>query len=134
MTPTTSLNPDDLINNTFNAYLYPSSATSGDIDVTNANSQNQVVFDGNCNGTGDYPCHVTLSGLNDKTYVMHVLDYYDTSNIIVTATTQPPPTGTGGPATFTGEPVIDVTGKAQDVLKRLQYRVFTPRRRRQQCR
>jgi Tfp pilus assembly protein PilX len=118
LTPTNSLDEDTLVSKTSNAYLYPSSASSGNIDAGSLASQAQVI-DGNCSGTGAYPCHVTLTGLGNQAYVMHVLDYYDTSNILITATTP------SGAATFTGEPIIDVTGKAQDVLKRLQYRVFT---------
>lgn len=129
LTPTSSLDADALIANTFNTYLYPSSHApdgstltldaNNNVDVTKGLNQMQVV-DGSCSGSGTYPCHVTLSGLGDQAYVMHILDYYDTSNVLITGDDS-----SGGPVTFTGEPSIDVTGKAQGVLKRLQYRVFT---------
>ena len=125
LTPTSSLDESALADNTFNAYLYPSKTAPGNVAINPANPVQ--VIEGDCDpaDTSGYPCHVTLTGLNNQTYVLHVLDYYDTSNILITGTTQGGGGGGGGAATFTGEPSIDVTGKAQGVLKRLQYRVFT---------
>jgi hypothetical protein len=52
---------------------------------------------------------------------LHYLDFYDSSNIFVTGNVSG---GGSPPAKFTGEPLIDVTGKARTVLKRLQARVL----------
>lgn len=117
-----------LRDNTCTFYAYPSGGGSNSVSVTSSlapysacdqQHQGQVVS-GACSGTGTYPCSVKLSGLGGQQYVIHFVDFYDTSNILVTASK-----AGGGGTTFTGEPIIDVTGKARDVLKRLRVRVFT---------
>lgn len=110
--------PDKYLrDHTFTFYTYPSSGGSNAINY-DPNNQGQVVS-GNCSGTDNYPCSVKLSNLGGQQYVIHFVDFYDTSNILITADKVG-----GGTTTFTGEPVIDVTGKARDVLKRLRVRVF----------
>lgn len=117
-----------LVNSTFNIYLYPSAGGSETVTFNPA-VQGQKVS-GGCN-TGDprdpatepaakdFPCKVTINGLNGDNYIVHYLDFYDISNIYVNGKTT-----SGGGAQFTGEPQIDVTGKARGVLKRLQARLF----------
>lgn len=116
-----------LINNTFNVYLYP--ASSGGHSVAfDPNNQGQKVS-GDCDpstpnpagapAAADYPCKVTINGLSGQSFVIHFVDYYDTSNIYATGVTV-----SGAPAQFSGEPLIDVTGKARNVLKRLQERLL----------
>jgi hypothetical protein len=113
-----SANPDQYLrDHTFAFYTYPSSGGSNTINY-DPGKQGQVVS-GACSGTGAYPCSVKLSNLGGQKYVIHFVDFYDTSNILMTASK-----AGGGSTTFTGEPVIDVTGKARDVLKRLRVRVF----------
>lgn len=106
-----------LVANTFTVYLYPSSTAGG--VVFNTGSQGQVT-NGGCHGTGTYTCSATISGIpasvNGK-YLIRIGDYYNTSNISITGQT---PTGK---ASFIGQTQIDVTGKAQEVLKRIQVRV-----------
>lgn len=106
-----------LRDNTFSFYTYPSAGGTNTIsyDLT---KQGQVVS-GACTGSGLYPCSVTLNNLGGKQYVLHFVDFYDASNIVITASKVG-----GGSTTFSGEPMIDVTGKARDVLKRLRVRVF----------
>ncbi len=130
ITPVSALNAQSnptqyLIDNTFNFYLYPAAGGSNSITYDTSN-QGQIVA-GDCNPTApnpsnapaSYPCQVTLNGLGGQSYLIHFVDFYDTSNIFVTGTTP------SGPAQFTGEPSIDVTGKARNVLKRLQGRLLT---------
>lgn len=66
---------------------------------------------------------MTLTGLSgNQQYVIHTVSYYDTANVLLTGTAS---SGGGSTATsFTGEPMIDVTGKARDVLKRLRVRIL----------
>lgn len=113
-----------LIDNTFNFYLYPAAGGSNSVNFDTSN-QGQIVA-GDCNPTApnpsnapaSYPCQVTLNGLGGRGYLIHFVDFYDTSNIFVTGTTP------SGAAQFSGEPLIDVTGKARNVLKRLQGRLL----------
>ena len=59
-------------------------------------------------------CRVTITGLGPGTHYMRVSAIYRTTNLTITGTTAT------GPATFSGSQVkIDVTGKAQDVLRRI---------------
>ncbi len=121
--PDLSTKPDPngyLRDNTFTFYAYPSSGGSNSVNFDPAN-QGQVVS-GDCSGSGSYPCSVNLNNLGGNQFVLHFTDYYDSSNILMCANTATCP-GSGG-TTFSGEPVIDVTGKARDVLKRLRVRVL----------
>jgi len=59
-------------------------------------------------------CRVTITGLAAASHYMRVSAIYRTTNLTITGTTAT------GPATFSGAQVkIDVTGKAQDVLRRI---------------
>jgi hypothetical protein len=126
ITPAGSLPATDpngyLAGKTFTFYAYPSSGGSNTISYDTAN-QGQVVS-GACSGSSHYPCSIKLTNLGGQNkYVIHVAGFYDTSNFLLCANAGSCPTS--GSTTFTGEPIIDVTGKARDVLKRLRVRVFT---------
>lgn len=113
--------PDGYLrDNTFNFYAYPSSGGTNSVSYDPSN-QGQVVS-GNCSGSGSYPCSINLNNLGGTQFVIHFTDYYDTSNILMCANTATCPASGG--TQFSGEPVIDVTGKARDVLKRLRVRVL----------
>lgn len=121
--PDLNVKPDPngyLRDNTFTFYAYPSLGGSNIINYDPGN-QGQVVS-GNCSGSGPNPCSVNLGNLGGNRYVLHFTTYYDTSNILVCANTVTCPSSSG--TQFSGEPVIDVTGKARDVLKRLRVRVL----------
>jgi Tfp pilus assembly protein PilX len=116
ITPVTNSNDADTLRaHTFTFYAYPSSGSSNSV-VYNPSDTGQVVS-GDCDAGGDsaYPCSVRLTGLSGQQFIMHVVDFYDTSSLVATSSSS---------VKFTGEPVIDVTGKARDVLKRLRVRVF----------
>ncbi len=107
-----------LINDTFNTYLYPASDNSPPVPFDPTN-EGQII-PGDCHTTPtnvDYPCSVTINNLNSsgQNYILHYVNIYDSSKIIVSGTNQD-----GTPATFVGQATIDVTGKAHNVLKRLQ--------------
>ena len=60
-----------------------------------------------------------LTGFNGSSFIIHLVDYYDASNIQITAVDN-----SGNKVKFiNGQAQIDVTGKAKNVLKRLQVRV-----------
>jgi hypothetical protein len=134
-----------LINNTYNVYLYPAINGSGGAScVVNINGkpstsqcvnvntspggQGQVVS-GACSSdrSQSTPCSVTLTGLNGNMYLIHFSSFYSNSppNLFITGTGSGDPTDTlpgSGPVNFTGEPQVDVTGKAKDVVKRVRAR------------
>jgi Tfp pilus assembly protein PilX len=125
-----------LIGQTFNTYLYPASdhgtyplnAENSSVvaqDLTNPTKQGQIVS-GNCGNVSPhnpYPCSVTISGsgatgLGGTSFLLHFLDFYDASDVYITGTDT-----AGNPVDFIGQVQVDVTGKAQNVLKRLQVRL-----------
>jgi len=112
------LDRNSLINNTFTAYLYPSSSSSS-VSYSNAAGGQGKIGNGGCvSGT----CEVTITGIpggGTGLYLIHFLDLYDSSNVTITGSDS-----SGSPVTFSGSQAkVDVTGKAKNVLKRLQVRV-----------
>jgi len=114
-----------MINNTFTVFLYPSTGDgSVDYDITN---QGQVKG-GQCNlgpdpaNPNQYPCSVAINripGSANEQYLIHIINYYDPSNISVGKAVD----AGGAKLDFNdGQAVIDVTGKARTVLKRIQVR------------
>jgi Tfp pilus assembly protein PilX len=131
----TGLTRDDLIGSTYYAYLYPAAAEScpappnialssscNYTTVIGNQSLQAAILDGGCGvGYSPYSCNVTIRGLpntaNDTWYLIHLFDYYDDATVTNTATLA---SGSPTPADFSGQAVIDVTGKTQNVLKRVQ--------------
>lgn len=68
-----------------------------------------------CNNTG---CELTINGLNTNQYYMRVSSIYQNVALQIT-----PSDANGTVATTEAQVVIDATGKAQDVLRRVQVRV-----------
>lgn len=121
LTPTpASLSNTSLAANTFTAYLYPS-ASAGSVGYSTSSSGQGKIVSGGChNVSGVYSCSVTINGVPasaDGQYLLRIVNHYDPSNISVTGQTA------SGAAKFIGQPQIDVTGKAQEVLKRIQVRI-----------
>lgn len=111
--------------NTFYVYLYPSSDTSKPNTVTfqtDPNAQAPIVS-GHCSGTSGYTCNAQISGINgvaNETYLIRVLNYYDTTNLSINSAKDT----AGTPIEFkNGQAEVDVTGKAKNVLKRIHVRV-----------
>lgn len=120
ITPLNSITRASMIAETFTVYLYPSKG--GGLVAYDPNNQGQIINASNCNGVGTYPCSVTIAGIPgaaNEQYLVHILDYYDVSNIAI-GNALGGPTGTQ-PLNFVGgQAQIDVTGKARYVLKRIQ--------------
>jgi Tfp pilus assembly protein PilX len=123
----------NLIGNTFTDYMYPDCTSSANATVPYAPSNSSAGYNvqgiitsstyagSSCGNSRS----VTISGLpvpatpDDYYYTIHLLNYYDASNISITGTLS-----NGDPAWFSGSQIlIDSTGQAKDVLKRLQVRV-----------
>jgi Tfp pilus assembly protein PilX len=126
----------DLTNNTFTAFLYPADPSHSTQQSTfyqaagiGSHGATGITVDGNCS-TDHTPrfCHgrITvnsgqIAGANDP--ILFVLrSIYSKTNVEITATSGA--NGSGDPVDFIGvQTVIDATGRAQDVLKRLQVRI-----------
>ena len=114
------MNRDALISDTYTAYLYPSHTGSGTTTYS-VNADAPIVNAKSCN-TGI--CSVTISNIGlspgsvaGEKYILHIFDFYDDSSVSVTKARST----TGGSLDFLNSQVqIDSTGKAQEVLKRIQ--------------
>ena len=117
---TGTLQRSSLISSNFNVYLYPYDASGSSTVSYNPSSQGQIA--GRCNGAGAYPCSLTINNLPTivgEWYALRIIDHYDASNINISGSA-----GALGPVSFVdGQAQIDVTGKAREVLKRIQVRV-----------
>jgi hypothetical protein len=115
--PLSSVDRTSLTTKMYTAYLYPS---SGGGSTVYAVPEGQVpVVAGNCSGSGDYPCSVKFMGLAQQPYLIHIHTFYDESNISIGGKSS-----IGSTVNFTdGQALIDVTGKAKNVLKRIQVHV-----------
>ncbi|MDB5170703.1 MAG: hypothetical protein JWO35_397 [Candidatus Saccharibacteria bacterium] len=127
LTPLDTYRRSDLIMKTYNVYLYPSAEAGSAsyatyLTSTDLDNQAQIVA-GNCSDAPnvEYNCSVTITGLpapGTQPYAAHFVNYYDASDVRVTGKSG------GTPVKFSdGQAIIDVTGKAKDVLKRIQVRV-----------
>lgn len=108
----------NLISNTYTAYFYPvNGASNSPTFTTNPGSQGQI-FRTQCKkiiGTNRDSCSINLdmSTAPGGPYLFHVVSIYDQSDISIQAD--------GGSTKFkNSQAVIDATGKAQDVLRRIQ--------------
>lgn len=128
----------DLTNKAMTAFLYPKAgpvSTEGTQAYLTSNSisdANQGVFvDGNCNTGNPAPpknlknfCNVTITGLDgalssSNTFYIRLKSLYRSSKISVSGITND-----GQTARLVNEQaVVDSTGKASDVLRRIQVRV-----------
>ncbi|MDB5165102.1 MAG: hypothetical protein JWL89_728 [Candidatus Saccharibacteria bacterium] len=130
ITPLDSVDRDALINSTFTAYLYPSAGGGSVVYVAPSTNPggNAPIVPGDCKPPADgvadesYTCNVTISGLPGVAgsyYMVRIVGYYDTSDISIHDFLD-----TGGTHLHTvdGQAQLDVTGKAKNVLKRLQVR------------
>lgn len=107
-----------LLDNTFTAFLYPSSA-GGAVNFTSAIGNNMgATLGGSCNRSNNLDCSVTINaGLGGTRYVARVMSLYDDAQLKIEGTVG------GAPARFVGsQAIIDSTAKSQDVLKRIQVR------------
>jgi hypothetical protein len=122
ITPLTNPTRANLLNNSFMAYAYPKSGVGpNQVNYSTAANAQGAIVSGQCAATNTpYACKMTIRNLPGAggPYLIHFLNFYDASNVDITGTTA------AGAATFVGgQAQIDVTGKAQDVLKRLRVRV-----------
>lgn len=115
ITPLSAVDRQSLINNTFVTYLYPSTSASSATYTTSYSGSAPIARGACSSGT----CNATINGIpTTGPYLIHMYGLYDSSSVTITGS------GPGGSVVFSGDQAkIDVTGKAKNVLKRLQVRV-----------
>lgn len=104
------------------SFFYPhrvnGTITSASAPVYASNIASGKVM-GHCSDADNDPkCIVSISGLNAPIYYLNLRSIYRNSTVTVSGLDT-----TGTPLEFKGQVIIDVTAKAQDVLKRIQVRV-----------
>jgi Tfp pilus assembly protein PilX len=122
LTPLTSLDRASLSTNDFTFYGYPVMAPGATVYYANSTSLSEgSVNNAHCT-SGSCSITIDVSSLGSKgPFLLHLTNHYDKSNITVTGLDAAP---TPAPIKFQGgQAVIDSTGRARDVLKRLQVHV-----------
>lgn len=127
ITPLSSDTRNSMLANQFTFYAYPTNTASGKLlNYNTAPAGQGQIIAGHCKvAVVPYSCGVTLRNIpavgsagTGGPYLIHFLDFYDAATVDITGNTG------SGPAQFTGaQAIVDVTGKAKNVLKRIQVRV-----------
>lgn len=117
LTPLNNVSRDSLINNTMTAYLYPTDPPANPVTYPGTSG---LKVSGGCNNNG---CKTTFNITNPapgKSYLVRILNYYDKSDISLGNARDT----SGNSMTFVdAQAQVDVTGKAKNVLKRIQVRL-----------
>ncbi len=110
---------DTLRGATINNYFYPNNQSDTNVNYPAALSNQGEIIDGSCIAATN-KCTVTITGIpaGFDNYLVHFINMYKQSNITITGTS-----GTDTVQFEGGQAMIDVTGKARNVLKRLRVRV-----------
>lgn len=122
--PNTSFGREDLIANQFSLLLYPCDTNgNSSIDYISGTGAGNVgeIYPVTCTNSGDYNCQLTITAVigNMREFYARFNSLYDDINVRITATTI-----AGGDAKFANaQAVVDSTGRANDVFRRLQARV-----------
>jgi Tfp pilus assembly protein PilX len=108
--------------NMFSAFLYPSSSGLSTFDYSTASglAGQGGIIQTQCSGT-PITCSMAITGLGSSMYTMRVRSLYVSSTLTVTATSVN--SGSNNVALANAQAIVDSTGKASDVLRRIQVRV-----------
>ena len=134
LTPLTSgcVQRSCLADNTFTAFLYPndSSSASGSNPLapgyasasfaSSIGTDQGVFVNGNCNSASKpLTCNVEITNLGQVNYLMTIRSVYDDNRVHIS--------GLAYDSTFVrfknSQTLVDSTGKAQDILRRIQVRI-----------
>lgn len=133
LTPVGDGSRQGLIDRTFVTYMYPVDTSWNPTDpefrgsrgtvsyVNNSDAGQAKLSIGDCNMTREYACFVEITGIPDSAngYLVRMIPHYDRSKIKIDEAENL----SGVKLEFTkGQAKIDVTGRARDVLKRVQVR------------
>lgn len=120
LTPLTSVDRTSLTNGDFTFFGYPVTAPGTMVSYATSSSATEgSINNAHCNG-GSCSITINVASLNTTgPFLLHLTNHYDKSNIKVTGLDH-----LGAAVKFQGgQAVIDSTGRARDVLKRLQVHV-----------
>jgi hypothetical protein len=109
-----------LASSTMTAFLYPRPGSATPLNYNDAigfGGQGAIVK-GDCTDGGARRCKVTITGLSRTGYHLRLKSIYKPSAVTVTATSAIGPIPLAG-----AQAVVDSTGKANDILRRIQVRV-----------
>lgn len=111
-----SMNRNDLITNQSTMFLYPVEGSGGSSTVALAPMDKGKIVGVSCtNGPVAGPCRVEISGMTANRYAVRIMSLYKATDVLIQSAV--------GGGLVSGQAVIDSTGRAQDVLKRVQARV-----------
>lgn len=122
-----SYNRVNLANNTFSGYFYPTGGPAGNSPgvsfPANMGINQGVIVNSQCNPANNttlYPhyCNIDITGLTGTRYFLRLKSFYRDSAVTVTAFNGPNIIPIMG-----AQAVVDSTGKAADVLRRIQVRL-----------
>lgn len=117
--PLNTLNRASLISNTMTIFISPQKSSGGSLTY-NAGNTGAIAI-GNClSASTPKLCNLTITGLSQPGYYLRVRSIYKEATLTVTASD-----GTSSLALVGAQAIVDATGKAQDVLRRIQVRVPT---------
>jgi hypothetical protein len=135
LTPLTngSISRAELIDKTYTAFLYPTADINKDDPSTTADdypvyhyadskgNSGGAIIDGHCNteNAPDYDCNVTIDNLTQNNYLITIRSIYSNSKVRITGHDTDSNYVRFGHSQF----LVDSTGKAQDVLRRVQVRI-----------
>lgn len=117
-----SVDRPGLANTTMTAFFYPHPTVGSNISYNSAigfggpDGQGRIV-NGDCSG-GAQLCKVTITGLTANSYYLRLKSIYRLSDVTITGKTTTGTTNISG-----SQAIVDSTGKANDVLRRIQVRV-----------
>jgi len=125
ITPLDTVTRTALINNTFTVYLYPSKPGETTTVAYKASGKQGAIISGACHGAS-LLCTSSIENIKGASgsaitgpFLIRVLNYYDGTHVVIKGSSG------SNDVRFTDSQVkIDVTGKARNVLKRLQ--VYVP--------
>lgn len=114
-----SFDRNSLIANDYTVYGYPASVGAV-ANYGTADTDKGKIAGAQCDSAGSCTLKIKMPNLpSSYSYIMHITNLYDTSDIVITGKDI-----NGDPVKFHGaQAMVDVTGKARDVLKRIQVSV-----------
>ena len=118
--PLGSLTRANLIANTMTAFLYPkSTATATSLAFSAGSSNSGVISTARCQASGTPRlCSTTITGLSQAKYYIRIRPIYADAAVSLSANE-----GTNTLELIGTQALVDSTGKAQDILRRIQVRV-----------
>lgn len=122
ITPLRDVTRDLITSRTFTAYLYPSAGTAA--TITYSPGATPPIASGGCTTTGSPQCSVKIVGFDASSvagekYLVRIVNYYTRSDISINNVKD---ANDAAVNISDGQVQIDVTGKAKNVLKRIQIR------------